>query len=77
MPSAIHSMIAALGLAFVLPAPADAAQTDPEVIIYRFPGVLDNGRGVFNSRRGLIVALAARHAIPASTNSASLWRLVA
>jgi hypothetical protein len=40
---AIHSMIAALGLAFVLPAPADAAQGDPEVIIYRFPGVRDDG----------------------------------
>jgi hypothetical protein len=40
---AIHSMIAALGLVFVLPAPADAAQTDPEVIIYRFPGVRDSG----------------------------------
>ena len=40
---AIHSMVAALGLAFVLPAPADAAQTDPEVIIYRFPGVRDDG----------------------------------
>src|SRR3954471_16893848 len=39
----IHSMIAALGLAFVLPAPADAATTDPEVIIYRFPGVRDDG----------------------------------
>jgi hypothetical protein len=42
---AIHWMIAALGLAFVLPAPADAAQSDPEVIIYRFPGVKDNGGG--------------------------------
>ena len=40
---AIHSMIAALALAFVLPAPADAATTDPEVIIYRFPGVRDDG----------------------------------
>jgi hypothetical protein len=40
---AIHSMIAALGLAFVLAAPAEAAQVDPEVIIYRFPGVRDNG----------------------------------
>jgi len=40
-----HSMIAALGLAFVLPAPADAATTDPEVIIYRFPGVRDNAAG--------------------------------
>jgi len=40
---AIHSMIAALGLAFVLPAPADAGVNDPEVIIYRFPGVKDDG----------------------------------
>jgi hypothetical protein len=40
---AIHSMIAALGLAFVLPAASNAATTDPEVIIYRFPGVRDNG----------------------------------
>ena len=39
----IHSIIAALGLAFVLPAPASAASGDPEQIIYRFPGVLDNG----------------------------------
>src|SRR3954469_17889076 len=38
----IHSMIAALGLAFVLPAAADAATTDPEVIIYRFPAVADD-----------------------------------
>jgi hypothetical protein len=37
----IRSMIAALGLAFALPAPADAATTDPEMIIYRFPGVAD------------------------------------
>ena len=40
---AIRSMIAALGLAFVLPAPASAGVNDPEVIIYRFPGVFDNG----------------------------------
>jgi hypothetical protein len=39
----VHSMIAALALAFVLSAAADAAQGDPEVIIYRFPGVRDNG----------------------------------
>jgi len=39
----IRSMIAALALAFVLPAAADAATTDPEVIIYRFPGVIDDG----------------------------------
>ena len=40
---AIHSMIAALGLAFVLAAPANAGVNDPEVIIYRFPGVRDDG----------------------------------
>src|SRR4051812_22124955 len=38
-----HSMIAALGLAFGLSASANAATTDPEVIIYRFPGVFDDG----------------------------------
>jgi hypothetical protein len=42
---AIHSMIAALGLASILAAPADAAQADPEVLIYRFPGVKDDGGG--------------------------------
>jgi len=40
---AIHWTIAATALAFVLPAPASAAQSDPEVIIYRFPGVRDDG----------------------------------
>ena len=44
---AIHSMIAALGLAFVLPAVADAGVNDPEVIIYRFPGVADTGTAAF------------------------------
>ena len=39
----IHSMIAALGFVFVLPAAAQAATSDPEVIIYRFPGVRDDG----------------------------------
>jgi len=37
----IHSMIAAIGLAFVLPTAADAGVNDPEVIVYRFPGVLN------------------------------------
>jgi len=45
---AIHRIIAALGLAFVLPAAADAATTDPEVVIYRFPGVRDNGAPDFS-----------------------------
>jgi len=40
---AIQWIIAVAGLAFGLPASAQAAQTDPEVIIYRFPGVLDTG----------------------------------
>ena len=43
----MHSMIAALGLALVLPTTSDAATTDPEVIIYRFPGVSDDGGGTF------------------------------
>jgi len=38
---AIHWIIAAVALSFVQP--TQAAQSDPEVIIYRFPGVLDNG----------------------------------
>jgi hypothetical protein len=40
---AIHWIIAAAALAFVQPTPASAAPTDPEVIIYRFAGVRDNG----------------------------------
>ena len=40
---AIHWIIAAAALAFA--GPVQAATTDPEVIIYRFPGVLDNGAG--------------------------------
>jgi hypothetical protein len=43
---AIRSMIAALGLALVLPAQVDAATTDPEVIIYRFPGGGSGNRNV-------------------------------
>jgi hypothetical protein len=39
----IQSMIAAVGLTLVLPASANAATTDPEVLIYRFPGVRDDG----------------------------------
>ena len=39
----IHWITAAAALAFVQPAPASAAVGDPEVIIYRFPGVLDDG----------------------------------
>src|SRR3954452_19091577 len=38
---AIHWTITAAALAFVQP--AQAATTDPEVIIYRFPGVFDDG----------------------------------
>jgi len=39
----IQWIIALAGLAFGLPASAQAAQTDPEVILYRFPGVRDVG----------------------------------
>jgi hypothetical protein len=38
---AIHWIIAAAAFAFVQP--AEAAQSDPEVIIYRFAGVRDDG----------------------------------
>src|SRR5215475_2467816 len=44
---AIHWITAAAALALGLPAPADASITDPEIIIYRFPGVRDDGGGVF------------------------------
>jgi hypothetical protein len=43
---AIRSMFAALGLAFVLP--ASAATSDPEVILYRFSGVRDDGGTSFS-----------------------------
>jgi hypothetical protein len=33
------------GIVFGLAAPAAAATTDPEIIIYRFPGVRDDGSG--------------------------------
>jgi hypothetical protein len=42
---AVHWITAAAALAFVQP--AQAAQSDPEVIIYRFPGVLDDGSLAF------------------------------
>jgi hypothetical protein len=38
---AIHWMIATAALACA--EPAQAAVTDPEIIIYRFPGVFDSG----------------------------------
>jgi hypothetical protein len=40
---AIHSIIAAAALAFAQPTPASAGINDPEVIIYRVSGVLDDG----------------------------------
>jgi len=39
----IRRIFAALGLALVLPGAANTATSDPEVIIYRFPGVRDDG----------------------------------
>jgi len=41
----ISSAVVSAALAIALAAPASAATTDPEVIIYRFPGVTDNGGG--------------------------------
>src|SRR3954462_1939746 len=43
---AIHWIIAAAALSFLQP--AQAATTDPEVIIYRFPGVKDDGGSGLN-----------------------------
>src|SRR5215813_11419101 len=42
----IHWIIAVAGIALGLPTQAEAAQIDPEVIIYRFPGVQDDGGAV-------------------------------
>jgi len=42
---AIHWIIAAGALASVQPTPASAGVNDPEVIIYRVPGVRDDGGG--------------------------------
>src|SRR4051812_36080540 len=39
----IQSMLVSAALAIAMAAPAAAGLTDPEVIIYRFPGVRDNG----------------------------------
>src|SRR5262249_26995219 len=44
---AIHWTIAAASLAFVQPTPALAAQSDPEVLIYRGAGVTDVGGSSF------------------------------
>ena len=41
----IQSLAVSAALAIGLAASASAATTDPEVIIYRFPGVLDDGGG--------------------------------
>jgi hypothetical protein len=43
-----YGMVAVAGIVFGLAAPATAATSDPEVIIYRFPGVYDDG-GVTNN----------------------------
>jgi hypothetical protein len=39
---AIQSLAVSAAVAIGMVVPASAAQTDPEVIIYRFPGVRDN-----------------------------------
>jgi len=39
----IQWLVVSAALATGMVSPASAATTDPEVIIYRFPGVLDNG----------------------------------
>ncbi len=39
----VHWMTIVAGIAFVLPAQAPAAIGDPELVMYRFPGVRDTG----------------------------------
>ena len=39
----IQALVVSAALAIGMVAPASAAQSDPEVIIYRFPGVKDDG----------------------------------
>src|SRR5262245_15942001 len=39
----IQPFVVFAALAFAMAAPTSAAQSDPEVIIYRFPGVRDDG----------------------------------
>src|SRR4051794_32048023 len=41
----LQSLLVAAALAIGMSAPVSAAQSDPEVIIYRFPGVRDFGNG--------------------------------
>ena len=43
---AIQSMIALAAIAIGMSVPVSAATTDPEVIIYRFPGVRDDGNAI-------------------------------
>jgi len=39
----IQALVVSAALAIGMAAPAVAGVNDPEIIIYRFPGVLDNG----------------------------------
>jgi len=39
----VHALVVSAALAIGMAAPTSAAQTDPEVIIYRFPAVRDDG----------------------------------
>ena len=41
----IQALVVPAALAIAMAVPASAATTDPEVIIYRFPGVRDEGAG--------------------------------
>ena len=40
-----QALVVSAALAIGMAMPASAATTDPEIIIYRFPGVRDNGGG--------------------------------
>src|SRR5262249_41117331 len=43
----VQSLALSAALVIAMAAPASAVITDPEVIIYRFPGVLDDNAGAF------------------------------
>jgi hypothetical protein len=62
---ATHWIVAAAALTFVQP--TSAAQIDPEVIIYRFPGVRDDGGA---NNLGIATVF---HC----TNSVAQWRISA
>jgi len=52
----IQSVFVSVAVAIGMAAPASAGSNDPEIIIYRFPGVLDTGEGVLRAWRQVFIA---------------------